>query len=96
MLLRKTGFEPIEIDGRGQIRALARKATVSTIDFNTEGDDYKRIISNLRRRYIRIITVRVRNLVASPVSLSIRLVLGEQRGRKILNLIKKLVPIFRG
>lgn len=96
LLLRKTGFEVIEIDGTGNIQALAKKDGISTIDFSTEGDDYKKIISHLRWRYVYLIPTIVKRWLIKVVSPSIRRIFGEQRGRKILELIKKLVPIFRG
>lgn len=96
LLLRKTGFELIEIDGRGDIWALARKATAGTIDFLTEGDNCREIISGLRWRSIRIIPALVRRWLIRSVSLSTRRIFGENRGQKILELIKRLLPIFRG
>lgn len=96
LILRKTGFEPIEIDGSGNVQALAKKGTMSTIDFNTEGDDYRKIISSLRWSYVRIITVIIRRWLINTVSLSTRRIFGENRGQKFLELIKRLLPIFRG
>jgi 2-polyprenyl-3-methyl-5-hydroxy-6-metoxy-1,4-benzoquinol methylase len=100
LLLRKTGFEPIELDARGDIWALARKATVRSKDFITEGDDYREVISGLRWRRVRIIPALMRRWLNSSliraVSYSIHRIFGEQRGQKILNLIKKVLPIFRG
>jgi len=96
LILRKTGFEPRDIDSSGNIMALARKGIISKADFNIVGDDYREIISSLRWRSVRIIPALVRRWLIRSVSRSIRRMFGEQRGRKILNLIKKLVPIFRG
>lgn len=94
--LRKTGFEPIEIEDGGNIQALAKKGDISPINFSSQGDDYKKIISHLRWRYVYLMPVVVKGWLIRTVSLSIRRIFGEQRGRKILELIKKLVPVFRG
>ena len=96
MLLRKTGFEPIEIDGRGDIRAIAQKGIIEKVDFNTAGDDYREIIRVLRWRSVRIVPIVVRRWVVGSVSRSIRRMFGEQRGRKILELIKRFLPRHGG
>jgi len=97
LLLRKTGFEPIIIENGWDVRAVARKGgTVGNIDFSSQGDDYKEIISNLKWRHARLWLHLAQGWLTSKVSLTIRRTFGESAGRKILGLIKRLLHQTEG
>lgn len=93
LLLRKTGFEPIDIENGWDVRALAKKSSVaSNIDFSiTKGDDYNEIISNLKWRHIRLVLHLAKGRLTIGISFAIRHIFGESAGRKILELIKGLL-----
>ena len=74
------------------IRALAIKGSVSRdVNFTTEGDDWRRIVSGLKWRYIRLIYWKELRWFYNRIIDAF----GERRGSQLIALIKRVVPWVR-
>ena len=91
LLLKKAGFEPIVIEGGRNALALARKGRSSRIDFSSEGDDYRKIMGSLKWRYPRLTLQFVWERLDIAIGFLIRHIFGQERGRKIIKSIKRLL-----
>ncbi|MDI6806453.1 MAG: class I SAM-dependent methyltransferase [Candidatus Aenigmarchaeota archaeon] len=95
LLFKKTGFEIVALEEiKYYVRIIGKKrGKIGKINFDKEGDDYKKIMRNLKWRYTYLIPKLLYLKVVKLIKKLIILFFGEAMGDKIINFLKQ--SLFR-